>query len=272
MDGVCVRCSISCCDNTGGVIGLIIAVSDTHIGYSKCNRADFARFLDWVTLQDDVTDLVLAGDILEFWRRDMIAVTMESADIIARLIAMYKGGMNVHYIAGNHDYMVRHLKIFPNRFKFSTKVELKEDGVDYTFIHGWELDPDQNDVFFDAICYSDDTWGRRADRIWDVYLKWIDNPQKRAAEWLRQWWAKRDMEKMMEPPEERGFTNEFATSAVDSVIVEDDMLICGHTHSPCIIESKKYVNCGSWVCDGKSQLYNTYITIDENEIQLRRFV
>ena len=41
---------------------MIIAVSDTHIGYDKCNRADFVRFLDWVALQDDVTDLVLAGD------------------------------------------------------------------------------------------------------------------------------------------------------------------------------------------------------------------
>ena len=250
---------------------MIIAVSDTHIGYDKCNRADFARFLDWVALQEDVTDLVLAGDILEFWRRDMIAVTMESADIIARLIAMYKGGMNVHYIAGNHDYVVRHLKIFPNRFKFSTKVELKEDGVDYTFIHGWELDPDMNDIFFDAICYSDDTWGRRADRIWDVYLKWIDNPQKRAAEWLRQWWAKREMEKMMEPPEERGYVQTFAPSTVLSTAVEGKVTVSGHTHVPGIFKESNSVNLGSWVCDGKSQLYNTYIIIDGNEIQLRRF-
>ena len=252
---------------------MIIAVSDTHIGYSRCNRADFARFLDWVAVQDDVTDLVLAGDILEFWRRDMIAVTMESADIIARLIAMYKGGMKIHYIAGNHDYLVRHLKIFPNRFKFSTKVELVEDGVNYKFIHGWELDPDQNTAFFDALCYTNDQSGRFADRVWDVYIKWIENPQKRAKEWLRQWWAKRDMEKMMESPEERGLiTSVFATTDLASMIVQEDMLIAGHTHSPCIIESNKYANCGSWVVDGKSQFYNTYITIDGNKIQLRRFV
>jgi UDP-2,3-diacylglucosamine pyrophosphatase LpxH len=254
---------------------MLIAVSDTHVGYDKCNRDDFARFLDWVAVQDDVTDLVLVGDILEFWRRDMIAVTMESADIMARLIAMHKGGTRIHYIAGNHDYVVRHLNIFPNRFKFSTKVKLVEDGVDYTFIHGWELDPDQNDIFFDAICYTDDTWGRRADRIWEVYLKWIGNPQKRATEWLRQYWAKKDIEKMAKPPEERYSTKTrcaFAPAALDSLIAEEDMLICGHTHSPCIIESKRYANCGSWVHDGKNQLYNTYITIDGNEIQLRRFV
>jgi len=255
---------------------LIIVVSDTHIGYDdKCNRADFARFLDWIALQEDVTDLVLAGDILEFWRRDMIAVTMESADIIARLIAMHKGGMRVHYIAGNHDYVVRRLNIFPNRFKFSTKVELVEDGVNYTFIHGWELDPNQNDIFFDAICHTNDQAGRFADRVWDVYSKWINNPQKRTIEWLKQYWAKKDIEKMAQPPEERYSTQmrgTFTTSAVDSMIAEDDMLICGHTHSPCIIESKKYANCGSWVSDDKNDLRNTYITITGNEIQLRRFV
>jgi len=257
-----------------GVLEIIIALSDVHLGYDKCNRADFARFLDWVAAQDDVTDLVLAGDIIEFWRRDMIAVTMESADIIARLIAMYKGGMKIHYIAGNHDYTVRHLKIFPNRFKFSTKVKLVEDGVDYTFTHGWELDPDQNDVFFDALCYCDDRVGRAADRVWDMYSKWIDDPQKRTIEWLRQYWAKKDIEKMAQTPEERGFVqvyDAFATSAVDSMVAEGEVMISGHTHTPCINPETMHVNTGSWVCDGKSQLYNTYIVIDGNEIQLRRF-
>jgi UDP-2,3-diacylglucosamine pyrophosphatase LpxH len=250
---------------------LIIAVSDVHIGYSKSNRDDFARFLDWVATQDDVTDLVLAGDILDFWRRDMIAVTMESADIMARLIAMHKGGTHIHYIAGNHDYTVRHLNIFSNKFKFSTKVEIVEDGVNYTFMHGWELDPDMNDIFFDPLCYCNDTWGKRADRVWDMYSKYVD-PLKYPLEWIRQWMSKKTINNMSKPPEERRFTSAFATSAVDSMIAEDDMLICGHTHSPCIIESKKYANCGSWVCDSTTQLYNTYIAVDGNEIHLRRFV
>lgn len=254
---------------------MIVAVSDIHIGYHRSNRDDFARFLDWIALQDDVTDLVLAGDILEFWRRDMIAVTMESADIIARLIAMHNGGMRIHYIAGNHDYTVRHLKIFPNRFKFSTKVELEEDGVVYKFIHGWELDPDQNDVFFDALCYSlNDQTGRFANRVWDAYSKYVD-PLKYPLEWIRQWISKKTIDQMMETPEERGFTqvyDAFATSSVDSMVAKDEVLISGHTHTPCMNPETMYVNLGSWVCDGKSQLYNTYVTIDGNEISLRRFI
>ena len=252
---------------------MLIAVSDVHLGYNFCNRVAFSRFLDWVAVQDDVTDLVLAGDILEFWRRDMIAVTMENADIIARLIAMHKGGMNIHYIAGNHDYTVRHLKIFSNRFKFSTKAEIVEDGVNYTFMHGWELDPDMNDIFFDSLCWSNDRTGRIADRVWDVYSKYV-SPIRYPLEWIRQWISKETINEMVKPPEERYSVKTrcgFATSAVDSMIAEDEMLICGHTHSPCIIESKKYANCGSWVGDSDAQLYNTYITIDGKEIQLRRF-
>ena len=252
---------------------MIIAMSDVHLGYSKSNKADFARFLNWVALQEDVTDLVLAGDILEFWRRDMIAVTMENSDIIARLAAMRNGGMKIHYIAGNHDYTVRHLKIFPSRFSFSTKVELVEDGVKYTFTHGWELDPDQNDVFFDALCYCNDKYGRVADRAWEVYLKWIDDPQKRIIELLRRYWAKRDMEKMMEPPEERGLVEQgdaHVGQVEKMVFVEDEFNISGHTHCPGIIESEKRANLGSWV--QSAPIHNTYVTIDGNELRLRRFI
>ena len=253
---------------------MIIATSDVHLGYSKSDKASFTRFLDWVAIQEDVTDLVLAGDILDFWRRDMVGVTIENADVIAKLINVGRGGVKVHYVAGNHDYAVRHLEIFKNRLKFSTRVVLVEDDVVYRFIHGWEMDPDQNPAFFDAMCYSNDAWGRRADRIWDVYLKWIDTPRKRIVAWLQQWWAKRDMEEMMKPPEERGFVQMYdaiASPLISSMIVTDEALIYGHTHVPCIIESENQANCGSWVDDGKNGMRNTYVVIDGNEVQLRRF-
>ena len=251
---------------------MIIAVSDVHLGYSKCDKASFIRFLDWIAIQEDVTDIVLAGDILDFWRRDMVGVTIESGDVIAKLINMSRGGIRVHYIAGNHDYAVRHLEIFKNRLKFSTRVALVEDDVIYRFIHGWEMDPDQNPAFFDALCYTSDVWGRRVDRVWDVYSKWVDTPVRYIKEWLRQWWAKRDIEKMMKPPEERDFVqmyNAIASPPLSSMIAQDTVLIYGHTHVPCILESENQVNCGSWCMNEK--IHGTYVVIDGNEVQLRRF-
>ncbi|MCD6163477.1 MAG: UDP-2,3-diacylglucosamine diphosphatase [candidate division Zixibacteria bacterium] len=248
---------------------MIIAVSDVHLGFSKSNKADFIRFLDWIATQPYVTDFVLAGDILDFWRRDMVAVTMENADVMARLIAMYKSGMNIYYIAGNHDYTVRHLKIFPNRFKFSTKVELVEDGVEYTFVHGHEFDPDQNTVFFDPLCYTNDQSGRFADRVWDVYSKYV-NPLKYPLEWIRQWISKRTIDEMVKPPEERGYVSTFAPDTLVSVTMEGVVTVSGHTHAPGIYRDTNSVNTGSWV-QNPDCVFNTYVVIDGDEIHLRRF-
>jgi len=254
---------------------MLIAVSDTHLGYHRSNRASFAHFLDWVAEQDDVTDLVLAGDILEFWRRDMVEVTMENADILARLIAMYKSGMKVHYIAGNHDYVVRHLKIFPNRFKFSTKVEIVEDDVEYTFVHGHEFDPDQNPVFFDALCYTNNGSGRLANRVWEAYVKYV-SPMKYPLEWLRQFWAKKEIEVMMGTPEERGYVAPFAPKTMLSATMEGTVSVFGHTHVPGIHQQKNTAQVDSWVDMGSwvrhpSRITNTYVVIDGNEVQLRRW-
>lgn len=248
---------------------MIIATGDVHLGYRYCDRATFSRFLDWVSEQDGVTDFVLAGDILDLWRRDMVGVTMESAPIIAKIIALQKSGMHVHYIAGNHDYSVRHLDLFPTRFDFSTKVELMEDDVKYTFIHGWELDQDQDPIYFDALCYSNDKWGRVADRVWDVYSKYI-SPLVYPLAWLRQWATKKEIEQMMRTPEERGcFTPADGETLHRSATMEGEVLVCGHTHIPCIVESENRCNCGSWCTD--SPVHDTFIMIDGNEVELRRF-
>jgi UDP-2,3-diacylglucosamine pyrophosphatase LpxH len=48
---------------------LIIAVSDTHLGYDQSDSTKFLKFIDSELMnlsKDD--DLVLLGDILEFWR------------------------------------------------------------------------------------------------------------------------------------------------------------------------------------------------------------
>ncbi len=39
----------------------------------------------------------------------------------------------------------------------------------------------------------------------------------------------------------------------------------GHTHNPYIDEASKTANCGNWIKD------STYIAIDGDEVQLKRF-
>ncbi|MEA3340024.1 MAG: UDP-2,3-diacylglucosamine diphosphatase [Chloroflexota bacterium] len=248
---------------------MIIAVSDIHLGYRHCDRDAFSRFLDWVTAQEDVSDLVICGDLLDMWRRNMVSVTLESSDIIAKMITMQKDGVNVHYIAGNHDYCVRHLQIFPNKFNFTSKLQLKEDNIRYTFIHGWEIDPDQSPVYFDALCHTSCKYGRLADRAWELYMKFI-GPLAYPAAWLRQRKTKKEMANMLKPPEERGLIQLHDTITplgMGDATTNGDVLVCGHTHIPCIMANT--VNCGSW-CRNEP-IHNTYVTINGNKVQLRQF-
>jgi len=248
---------------------LLIAVSDIHLGYRHCDRDAFSRFLDWVAVQEDVSDFVVCGDLLDMWRRDMVSVTLESSDIIAKMIDLQKGGVNVHYIAGNHDYCVRNLKIFPNKFNFTSRLQLDEGDTRYSFIHGWEIDPDQTSVYFDALCHMNCRYGRLADRAWVLYMKFI-SPLAYPAEWLRQRKTKREMATMLKPPEERGLIQLHDTLApleMGTATMTGEVLVCGHTHVPCIVDNK--VNCGSW-CRNE-QIHNTYVTIDGNKVQLRQF-
>ena len=85
---------------------MIVAISDVHIGAPNGNIGAFVAFLNDVLMRrdtDNITDLVLCGDILDFWRCDVTDMILESEHIINRLIYLADRGIDIHYIAGNHD-------------------------------------------------------------------------------------------------------------------------------------------------------------------------
>ncbi|MGD1061518.1 MAG: hypothetical protein ABR879_08695, partial [Methanomassiliicoccales archaeon] len=57
-----------------------IVVSDVHLGSEKSDKEAFNAFL--ISLHDDneVTDLVLLGDLVDMWRRDASGVFLENMD------------------------------------------------------------------------------------------------------------------------------------------------------------------------------------------------
>jgi UDP-2,3-diacylglucosamine pyrophosphatase LpxH len=96
---------------------MIIAVSDVHLGETGFQEQDrqFSNFLDHVqnSLLREGGDLVLLGDIFDFWRGDLVEVLEEYSGIIEKLIN-FPGNVNIHYIVGNHDFytlMKNHLNL-----------------------------------------------------------------------------------------------------------------------------------------------------------------
>ena len=117
-----------------------VCVSDVHLGYRHCRREAFLRFLEALAGWREVGRLVLLGDIMDMWRRDMAGVVLESAPVLSRLVAL-SSRIRVYYVAGNHDYHLGGLRNFNYPFSFSRKLTLREGGVVYRFSHGYEFDP-----------------------------------------------------------------------------------------------------------------------------------
>jgi UDP-2,3-diacylglucosamine pyrophosphatase LpxH len=75
-----------------------------HLGYEACNKEAFKSFIKQASKDLGPDDhLVLVGDILDFWRRNNVAVALESQDVLLELQSLKA---KVHYVAGNHDYLI----------------------------------------------------------------------------------------------------------------------------------------------------------------------
>lgn len=245
---------------------MIIAVSDVHIGCSESDYPRFEAFLhDDLWKDNNITDLVLCGDIFDLWRGSIIDVMIEGAGILRGLHQLnWKYDVNITFIAGNHDYLLRKSRVPP--FSFNTFKTIEEGGVKYTFIHGWESDPIQNRSFFDALCYTDNPTGDFIDDVWQNYL--------RHHSYLTRLWgslfglkSRAQMINMIIPPGERDIRWLFRSYKPGPEQMTGDVTVMGHTHAPEI--TGNVVNCGSWCND--STVHNTYVVIDGATVEIKRY-
>ena len=160
----------------------IIAVSDVHLGYMNADmtqnfsdKDNFMSFLDSLAKRDDITDFVICGDLLDMWRRDMVGVTIENLDILDRFRNL-QSKMKIHYLAGNHDYHVRHLTRFPYPFGFSESIDprkgitIMDGGKTYRFKHGYDLEKimSNSECYFDFLCSTSDEAGEFKSWLYDT--------------------------------------------------------------------------------------------------------
>ena len=130
---------------------MIIAVSDLHLGDQASNRQGFASFIEdfLKPKRDDITDLVLLGDILDLWRRNSSTVILENLDILNDVCAL---DFRVHYMVGNHDFIMTELgsgkddvglpersPFNPNNLTIGEDQTLTNGGRKFRFIHGHQM-------------------------------------------------------------------------------------------------------------------------------------
>lgn len=154
-------------------------VSDLHIGDGskrdnftyKLKRDKFVSFLDLV----GQSELLILGDMFEFWQADIDQVLVENQDLLTRLARM-----NVSYIPGNHDCdMVRFYRPADSGFdaflnhpffreKAVRKLSRRYGGRNFIFRHGHEGDafndktaPDSGRMFAIIAGMIEDRMGSR---------------------------------------------------------------------------------------------------------------
>lgn len=251
--------------SVGVIVLKIIACSDQHLGYEYADKASFNAFLDELKNDPELTTLVLLGDVVDMWRRDATGVFLENWDTIEKIQAL-RPKVDVHYVAGNHDFHVLQLQNHSYPFIFEKTLTIADQGRSYRFLHGYEFDPLQRESIMEALCrvFSDGA-GNFDSEAWAMITKdWSELKYLLTGPFV-----KSSLEDavglMMTPPEQRlqNSIQDVDKRAYDSV-QPGEMLVYGHTHRPFVSSDENLVNIGSWVADPSTQnqyVHNTYLEI-----------
>ncbi|MFX0087924.1 MAG: UDP-2,3-diacylglucosamine diphosphatase [Candidatus Hodarchaeota archaeon] len=288
----------------------IIIVSDVHLGYRdklkngnmNSNKDAFKGFLKEIKLGQNpkfkCDFFIIAGDFLDIWRRDLAGVVMENRDVLELLDELQKGGIEIKFIVGNHDYWLRRInkQNFGYNFTFLENLLLKYQNKNYFFFHGdrleyWKFLKNNIEAIYDGLCLTDDNAGTKLENAWQLYLSLKGSLLERIIGVL--FGHKRSLFNQFFIDDKRELkTAEDRFTRVPSIDDLDDLnpvekeailltreenlnqLVFGHTHRPFhfkdSIENFHVLNTGSWVKNGDTA--NTYVQVKAGNPNLYRYV
>lgn len=254
-------------DDVQGGNTKVIVTSDHHLGYANADKTAFNEFLDELAQETDVTHFVLLGDVVDMWRRDASGVFLEAHDTIGKLLALKSKGVQIFYVAGNHDYHVLDLDHPAYPIQFSKELSLTDGPVTYRFVHGYEFDPEQKVPFMAFLCrVMSDQGGALENHLWTDF-----NSLNNIFSKIEPSFVKADIaeltERLRRRPEDRlqASLNHINSTACKQVR-PGEVLIFGHTHVPFVNKAENVANCGSWVKD--SNPYDTYVELTDGKPRL----
>lgn len=246
----------------------MVVASDQHLGYEKSNASSFSAFLDYVSSRNDVSSLVILGDFIDMWRRDVSGLFFEHHDALEKILEFERGGKELSVVAGNHDYHLLKLLGHQYPFTFDDKVRAQGSSISYRMVHGWEFDLAQHPIAMEALCHnmSDDAGQARSDFY--NFFKTVGDKLKDLFEFHGGHQAYVDH--LMTTPEIRlaPYLDDVERTALKNV-EDGEILVFGHTHKPFINTAQNLVNSGSWVAD--ADITNTFVELDGSTARLYVF-
>src|SRR5215472_2303736 len=112
----------------------VIVCSDQHLGYVNSKAEDFKNFLGYVANRNDIETLVILGDLVDMWRRDVSGLFLEYSGFIDRFLKIRKAGIKIYIISGNHDYHLLRLQAPSYQFEFRQDLALPSGKEGRTYV------------------------------------------------------------------------------------------------------------------------------------------
>ncbi len=207
------------------------------------------KFLLELQKRNDLGDVVIVGDLVDLWRRDIVGLEFELSGYIEELKNLQKK-VNVHYVFGNHDFHVGYLRDHDYPFEPQSSLSIKRFGYTIRFLHGHQCDPLQNILgpnTSEILCWTlSDDMGEAKSRLWDLFGS---KSKLQKEEFLAK------VDSLMTPPEDTRRTEALGTvsdfveciKAILKVTGQKEFIVFGHTHKPFIDLDRRVANTGCWI-------------------------
>jgi len=219
----------------------IVVISDVHLGTYGCRAKELLKYLKSIKPEK----IILNGDIIDVWQFSKRYWPKSHMKVIKLITSFISNGVEVRYITGNHDEMLRKFVGFQlGSFSISNKELLDIDGKKAWVFHGDVFDVTMQHsksiaklgaIGYDSLILLNSAINFFASKFGKGPIsmsKKIKNSVKSAVK----------------------FINNFEKTAADIAIENHyDYVICGHIHQPEIkaIETSEgsvtYLNSGDWI-------------------------
>ena len=227
-----------------------VIISDTHLGTYGCHAEELVRYLKSIRPEK----LILNGDIIDIWQFSKSYFPKDHIRVIKEMTNMLSQGVEVYYIPGNHDELMRKFcgQTIGN-LHIDNKVVLELDGKTSWIFHG--------DVFDVSMRYS--KWiAKLGGKGYDLLIRFN--------RFVNCWLVRFGKEKISLSKKVKdsvksavNHVNDFETTAAQIGISNGyDNVVCGHIHKPVIkpIDLNEgqitYMNSGDWIENLTALEYN----------------
>lgn len=219
----------------------VAVISDVHLGTYGCRAKELLQYLK--SIKPNI--LVLNGDIINIWQFSKSYWPSSHMRIVKQIFGMAAKGVQIYYITGNHDEMLRKFEGFTmGSLQIVNKVVLELDGKKAWMFHG--------DVFDITMKHS--KWLAKLGAIgYDtlILLNAFVNFMRDKIGMGRVSFSKKIKNRVKSAVK---FIDDFENTAADIAIHNGyEYVLCGHIHNPEIKHisnshgSVVYLNSGDWI-------------------------